>query len=197
MLDYAKTLSVCVGCECDKSFAQPTSNFSVCTFFLADPPTAVSAWSHQLPKKPDVTGWTVLPSFCVALKIPSYTGHLLLIHTISTSTVMGPYIFIELKMKILAPDTSAKRVCSQKIRLLKLISDAMIEPYSIRSRSISFGEIGIPRRLFRCAVMRVWRIMRQNGVPKGERGLRGSTRLICGKVMSVGSIVMSDFLQKS
>jgi len=61
-------------------------------------------------------------------------------------------------MKILAPGTPTKRVCLQRIRTLGLISRDGIGDCSARSRGISIKEIGFPRRLFRCTVMRVWRI---------------------------------------
>ena len=73
-------------------------------------------------------------------------------------------------MKILVPGTLAKRVYLQRIRTLGLISKSGMGGCSATSRGISIGQTGFPRRLFRCIVIRVWRIEKQDGVSERERG---------------------------
>jgi hypothetical protein len=92
----------------------------------------------------DVTCWTVVASPRIVLKLPFSTSLLLPLHTIRHRRALSwrPTYFIELKMKILAPDTPAKRVCLQRIQILGLISNAGFGGYSARSRGISIGERG-------------------------------------------------------
>lgn len=196
---YAKALFVCVGCHCDRALHNRLPLFSSArkTFWLNPLQRFQLRFASYL-RHQDVTGWTVVASPRIASKLPFYTSHLLPFHTIRHRRALswGPTCFFELKMKILVPDTSTERVCLQRVLTLGLISKAEIGGCSARSRGISIGETGFPRRSFRCTVMRAWRREKQNGVSERERRTWEYTRLICGEVMSAGSIVISDFSQK-
>lgn len=148
----------------------------------------------------DLTGWTEVVSIAAhrsrasILHEPSLTPP----HDTTTPTntlSWDPTYSFESKMENLVPGTLAKRVCLPRIRTLRLISIAGMKTCSARSRHISTGEIGFPRRSFRCIVIRAWRLERQIGVLKGERRTCEFTRLICGEVMSAESIVISDVLR--